>query len=66
MHIEVFDTTDPDQYKAMQALVARDSKDVHVDKVMTASAGNGSHYSRGYWHWVTIIYYTLEQAPTEV
>jgi hypothetical protein len=63
MHIEVFDTTDADGYRALQALVARDGKDIAVDKVMVAAAGNGTQYSRGYLHWFTVIYFTLEQAP---
>lgn len=66
MHIEVFDTTCAEQYAALQALVARDGKDISVDKIMTTAAGNGSKYSRGMWHWVTVIYFTLEQAPPQI
>jgi N-formylglutamate amidohydrolase len=65
MHIEVFDTTESSQYQALQALVARDGKDIHVDKIYTAAAANGNQYNRENWHWVTVVYFTLDVAPPQ-
>jgi hypothetical protein len=59
MHIDVFETTDPKQLKALKDLVAGDGKTISIDKIYTSSCG----YTHGYYHYVTVTYHTLEQAP---
>jgi hypothetical protein len=60
MHIDVFDTTSGTDLAALKALLARDGKDITLEKIFTAggTSGQGSYY-----HWVTVTYLTLEQAP---
>jgi hypothetical protein len=61
MHIKVFNTTDGSQYAALQALVARDGKDISVDKIYTAASGTNAEY----YHYVTVVYFTLGRTVEE-
>jgi len=62
MQIDVFETTTKGQTEALKALLARDGKDITLEKIYTAACGSGQG---GYWHYVTVTYLTLEQAPRE-
>jgi len=61
MHIRVFDTENGNDYIDLQALVARDGRDISVDKIYTAACGSRN----GHYHYVTVIYFTLEQTPAQ-
>lgn len=63
MQIDVFETTDKAQLAALKALVARDGKDITLEKIYTSACGSGQG---GYWHYVTVTYLTLEQAPPRI
>jgi hypothetical protein len=63
MQIDVFDTTELKNLVALKALLARDGKDITLEHIYTTggTSGTGSYY-----HWVTVTYLTLEQAPPQI
>lgn len=61
MHIDVFDTTSATELAALKALMARDEKDIHVDKIFTSAAAK----PYGNFHYVTVTYRTNETAPDD-
>jgi hypothetical protein len=59
MQVDIFETTDNKQLQGLKALLARDGKDITLEKIYTAGVGSGG----GYYHYVTVTYLTLEQPP---
>lgn len=61
MRIAVFETFNDDgATEKLNALLSQDGKTIVVDKIYTAAAATES-YAR---HFVTVVYSTLEQAPS--
>jgi hypothetical protein len=59
----VFETTEKKELAALKELLARDGKDITLEKIYTSACGSGSG---GYYHYVTVTYLTLEQPPTRI
>lgn len=55
MHVDIFETTEKTQLAALKALLAGEGKDISIEKIYTAGVGSGS----GYYHYVTVTYFTL-------
>jgi hypothetical protein len=59
MHIDVFDTTVGSELAALKTLLARDEKDIFVEKIYTSACAK----PYGNFHYVTVTYRTNEAAP---
>ena len=55
MHVDIFETTDSRELAKLKTLCAREGKDISIEKIYTAGVGSGS----GYYHYVTVTYFTL-------
>lgn len=62
MQIDVFETTTASDLAALKALLARDEKDIYVEKIFTSACAK----PYGNFHYVTVTYRTNERAPADV